>query len=132
MTQNSATEQQVLDLGRRWAEAELAADVATLGTLMDDAFVGVGPLGFVLDKPQWLGPRRSGDLKVTAFDWLDPSVRVFGDTAVVIGTQVQQATFQGQDASGQFRVTQVVTRTGDGWTLAGMHLSPIAQPPPRP
>jgi ketosteroid isomerase-like protein len=130
---NALQQQQILDLGRRWAEAELAADVATLDTLLDDDFVAVGPLGFVLDKRQWLGPRQAGDLKTTSFQWLDPAVRFFGDTAVVIGTQVQQATYQGQDASGRFRVTQIAAHTGGHgrWVLVGMHLSPIAQPPTR-
>lgn len=118
----------IIDLGQRWAAAELAADVAALDELLDDSFVAVGPLGFVLDKAQWLGPRRAGDLEHTAFDWAEPSVRVFGDTAVVVGTQVQEATYQGTDASGRFRVTQVAARTPAGWRLVGMHLSPSRQP----
>lgn len=120
--------QDIIDLGQRWAAAELAADVATLDDLLDDSFVAVGPLGFVLDKAQWLGPRRAGDLQLSAFDWAEPSVRVFGDTAVVVGTQVQEATYQGNDASGRFRVTQVAARTPAGWRIVGMHLSPIGQP----
>ncbi|HEY2957114.1 MAG TPA: nuclear transport factor 2 family protein [Actinomycetota bacterium] len=122
---------QVLELGRRWAEAERRGDADALDALLHEDFVGVGPLGFVLDKRQWLEPRRNGDLKNSTFEWQDPSVRVFGDAAVVIGTQVQESTYQGRDASGRFRVTQVAARSGDRWSLAGMHLSPIAQAPPR-
>jgi hypothetical protein len=48
---------------------------------------------------------------------------------VAIGVQTQRTTFQGRDASGQFRVTQVAIRRGDHWILAGLHYSPIAQPP---
>jgi ketosteroid isomerase-like protein len=85
----------------------------------------------VLDKQQWIQPRRLGHLKHTAFEWRDPSVRILGDTALVIGTQIQETTYQGRDASGQFRVTQVGVRDGaDGpWRIVGMHLSPIAAPP---
>ena len=36
----------ILDLHKRFSEAELAGDVAALGMLLDDDFVGVGPLGF--------------------------------------------------------------------------------------
>jgi ketosteroid isomerase-like protein len=132
MQHDDLATEQILELGRRWAEAERNGDVAALDTLLYEDFVGVGPLGFVLDKQQWLGPRRSGDLKNSSFEWQDPSVRVFGDTAVVIGTQVQESTYQGRDASGRFRVTQVALRTGgDRWVLAGMHYSPIAEAPPR-
>jgi ketosteroid isomerase-like protein len=92
---DSATQQQVLELGRHWAEAE-----------------------------------RRGALRNSSFDWQDPTVRVFGDTAVVVGIQVQESAYQGRDASGRFRVTQIAVRTAGGrWMLAGMHLSPIAEPP---
>jgi ketosteroid isomerase-like protein len=133
MNQQSAdTRQQLLDLGQRWAEAERYGDVAALDALIRDDFVAVGPLGFVLDKQQWLGARRSGALKSTSFEWEASNVRVFGDTAVVVGIQTQESTYEGRDASGRFRVTQIAVRSDtDGrWTLAGMHLSPIAQPPP--
>lgn len=135
MSEHDLATQQALDLGRRWAEAERHGDAAALDPLLHEDFVGVGPLGFVLDKQQWLGPRRSGALKNSSFEWRDPSVRVFGDTAVVVGSQIQESSYQGHDASGQFRVTQILVRTGSGgderWVLAGMHLSPIAEAPPR-
>jgi ketosteroid isomerase-like protein len=131
MTQNDTGTQQVLELGERWAEAELRADVATLDAVLHDQFIGVGPVGFVLDKRQWIGPRQAGDLRISSFEWQEPNVRMLGDTALVVGVQVQQATYQDQDADGRFRVTQIVVRDGDRWRIAGMHLSPIMAPPGR-
>jgi len=46
-----------------------------------------------------------------------------------VGSQTQRSTYQGHDASGRFRVTQVAFRQGDRWTIVGLHYSPIAQPP---
>jgi hypothetical protein len=43
--------------------AERSGDADELGRLLADDFILVGPLGFVLDRPQYLGSRRSGDLK---------------------------------------------------------------------
>jgi ketosteroid isomerase-like protein len=123
------SQDQILDLGRRWAAAELHGDAQALEALLDADFVCVGPLGFVLDKQQYLAGRRSGDLKQTEFAWQDVRVRVYGDAAVAVGSQVQQTTLQGNDASGQFRATQVLVRKGDGWVMASLHLSPIARPP---
>ena len=40
-------------------------------------------------------------------------------------------TFQGNDASGQFRVTQIALRMGDDWCFVGMHLCRVAPPPSR-
>ena len=64
--------------------------------------------------------------------WDEVDVREYGDTAVAIGRQTQQAAYRGQPSNGQFRVTHVAVRESAGWRLAGMHLSPIAAPPGRP
>jgi ketosteroid isomerase-like protein len=118
----------VTDLGRSWAEAESRGDAEALGALLADDFVLVGPLGFVLDKQQYLGSRRSGDLKHESFVWDEVRVRLYGDTAVSVGSQTQRSTYQDRDASGRFRVTQIAARLEGGWKLVGLHLSPIAQP----
>jgi ketosteroid isomerase-like protein len=123
-------EESVIEFGETWAAAELRGDAGALGLLLADDFVCVGPLGFVLDKAQYLQARRSGDLKHEAFAWEDLRVRAYGDVAVAVGTQTQRSAYQGRDASGRFRVTQVLVRQAGRWQIASLHLSPIAQPPP--
>jgi ketosteroid isomerase-like protein len=117
------------ELGRRWAAAEIAGDVAALDQLAADEFVLVGPLGFVLDKAQWLDRYRNADLVTSALAWRDSRVRIFGGCAVVVGVDEQEATYRGQPNNGRFRVTHVAVRDGEEWQLAGMHFSPIAAPP---
>lgn len=123
------TQQQILDLAHRWAETERRGDVAALDALLAEDFVAVGPRGFVLDKQQWLERYRTGALKNASFELEDPSVRAYGDAAVVVGAQTQHATYQGHDATGRFRVTQIVVRADDRWVIVGLHLSPVAEPP---
>lgn len=115
--------EQVLDLGRRWADAELHADVATLDALLADDFVGIGPFGFVLTRQQWLDRYRSGDLRNDAFAWQDVSVRDYGDTAVAVGVQAQRAYHRGNEIAGRFRATQIAVRREGRWQLAGVQLS---------
>jgi ketosteroid isomerase-like protein len=52
-------------------------------------------------------------------------IPVDGDTAVSIGLQRQEAAFQGSPSNGTFRITHVWVRTGDRWSIAAMHLSPV-------
>jgi ketosteroid isomerase-like protein len=118
------------ELERTWSQAEMRADPGTLEAISTSDFTLVGPLGFVLDKQQWLERYRSGDL-VT--DWLsleDLATRVHGDAAVTIARHIQQASHKGQPADGEFRTTHVAVRVDGGWLLAGIHLSPIGGPPP--
>jgi ketosteroid isomerase-like protein len=119
---------QVLELGQHWADAERAGDTHALEQLLADDFLLVGPLGFTLDKTQYLGSRRSGDVKHESLTWDDVHVRGYGGAAVAVGSLTQRSTYQGHDASGRFRVTQVAVRYGDRWTIVGLHYSPIAQP----
>jgi hypothetical protein len=109
---------EVRDLGARWA-AELAGDTDALGSLVTDDFVGVGPLGYRLTKRQWLGRYTSGDL---------------ANPAIAVGIQRQQAAYQRRPANGRFWVTQLLIQGDNGWRIAGLHLSPLADqpPPPRP
>jgi ketosteroid isomerase-like protein len=125
----AAVTDQILELGRHWANAERAGDADALEPLLADDFLLVGPLGFMLDKTQYLGSRRSGDLTHESLAWDDVRVRAYGDAAVAVGAQTQRTTYQGRDASGRFRVTQLAIRRGDRWILVGLHYSPIAQPP---
>ena len=48
-----------------------------------------------------------------------------------MGIQAQQATYKGHDASGRFRGTLVAVRKDGRWLIAGLHLSPMAEPPGR-
>lgn len=118
-------------IGRRWTEAEIAGDTNTLDDLAIDDFLLVGPLGFVLDKRQWLDRYRDGDLVTSSLRWTDTRTRVLGDTAIVIGVHDQEAAYRGHPNNGRFRATQVLVRDG-GWRYASMHLSPITAPPGAP
>jgi ketosteroid isomerase-like protein len=126
----TTTTGQIHALGRRWAEAELHGDVDTLEALRTDDFTLVGPLGFVLDRRQWLDRYREGQFVTHALDWDDVQVRDYGDAAVAIGRHVQRAAYQGNPADGQFRATHLAVLSDGEWRLAGMHLSPIGGPPP--
>jgi ketosteroid isomerase-like protein len=119
----------ILATGQKWAEAEARADTATLDALTVEDFTLVGPVGFVLTKQQWLG-RYQGGFAPEEMSWDDVAVRDYGSAAVTVGTVTQKASFGGQRADGQFRVTHVFVRQRDRWLLAGEHLSPIGGPPP--
>ena len=130
--QTANSKDEVLDLQQRLAAAELHGDTAAFDALLDAEFMAVGPLGFVLTREQWLERTRTGDLKYEAFSWGETSVRLYGDTAILIGEQSQKATYQGNPVPlERLRATLIAVRKGGRWLLAGLHLSPIQQPPGR-
>jgi ketosteroid isomerase-like protein len=128
----TADADRILDLGDRWATAERDADVTTLAAIVTDDFHLVGPFGFVLDKAQWLDRYATGDLSTTALSWHDVDVRVYGDAAITIGTQTQEAAYRGTPANGDFRVSHVFVRRDRDWAMANIQLSLTTPPGPPP
>lgn len=111
----------VLGLLDDWAAAEQENDADRLDGLLTDDFAGVGPLGFVLGRRQWLERYRKG-LENRAFAVEQPEVRVYDGTAVVVGTLAQETSLKGEDKSDRFRVSLVTVRETDRWRLAHLHI----------
>jgi ketosteroid isomerase-like protein len=118
----------ILDLVHRWAAAEEQNDPQRLDGLLADGFVGVGPLGFVLTRQQWL-ERFGGGLENRAFKVEDPQIHDHGSAAVVVGVDAQETSFRGGDNSGRFRLTLVAVRPEDRWLVAGVHIGPLQGAP---
>jgi ketosteroid isomerase-like protein len=121
-------DEQVRDLGRRWVEAEQRGDLATLDAITAPDFTLVGPLGFVLNKQQWLDRYRTGALVTRSLIWDEIEVRDYGEAAVAVGRHTQKASYLGHPVDGRFRATHIAVRDGgDRWLLAGLHLSPLGE-----
>ncbi|MCZ9883285.1 nuclear transport factor 2 family protein [Arthrobacter sp. B2a2-09] len=118
------------ELSFLWARAERNADAAALDKLLAEDFTAVGPRGFLLARAQWLQRYQEAALVNEQFEWSINTVRTYGDSAVLIGIQNQRASYLGHPSNGQFRVTQIMIRKDERWQLAGLHLSPMAQPEP--
>ncbi|QYN19614.1 nuclear transport factor 2 family protein [Amycolatopsis sp. DSM 110486] len=123
------TTEEITDLGKRWVAAETAGDTTTLAGMTTGDFTLVGPLGFVLNRDQWLQRYEGGGLVTRRLDWREVEVREHGDSAIAVGVHEQEATHRGNAVDGQFRSTHVLVREDGRWLLAGMHLSPIGAPP---
>lgn len=116
----------------RWTTAEREADTATLDTLLTDDFLGVGPLGFTLPKPAWLGRHRSGDLTYESFALDELQTRLHGDTVLVTARHTARGAFRGQPTPEAARATLALVKELGRWQLAGIHLSFIAGTPGAP
>jgi ketosteroid isomerase-like protein len=121
-TSNSASpkaEDQVVQLERDWLAADAKGDVAGLRRIIADDFIGNSPDGHVLSKsdivPQGGGPGGFAGATPGA-----TSVRVFGDTAVLMGSIKTAAAPQSKD----MRVTLVCQKRPQGWQMIAAHLAP--------
>ncbi len=123
------SEHEVLDVVQRWADVELRGDADGYGDLLAPDFVGIGPVGFVLNGDQW-ADRHRGDLKNEEFKVQDAHVRIYGgDTAIVEAIQKQRTSVMGRDTSGSFRLVVVAVKQEGRWVLANIQLSGPLVPP---
>jgi ketosteroid isomerase-like protein len=123
---NSEQEASVKKFVDEWATAERQNDATALAGILENGYLGVGPRGFVLTKEDWLQRYKSGDLHNDAFNFDEAKIRLYGDTAVVIGRQIQKTKYQGQEVpGGEFRTTLVLVKQQGRWQLASLQLSPI-------
>ena len=122
-------EQEVVRLADAWAKAELRGDVAFLERTLADDYIGIGPLGFMLTKQEWLARHQSGDLQYEAITLDEVKVRVYHEAAVLTGRQAQQGAYRGNSIKAQLRTTLVFVQQQEQWRLASLHLSTIGQAP---
>ncbi len=115
----------VLEVAESFASAELHGDRAVLDRELAPDFVGIGPLGFTMDKQQWLDRHSNGELKYRDFRLEDLELRDHGNFAIVIGRELMRGTYQGQDIKGLFRSLLLFIKENGRWLLAAHQLSPI-------
>jgi len=115
-----------------WTTAELNGDTAALDRCLADDFTGVGPLGFVLTKQEWLARHAAGDLRYRTFELDDVRARVYGDAAVVVAHQSGQGSYRGNEVPGHLRSTLLLVQQSAAWRLAAIHMSFMAGTPGAP
>ena len=96
-----------------------------VGPFVGDQYIRVGPDGSTLNKEQALAALRSGDLKYASVVSDERTWRTFGPTAIVTSRAMLKASYKGQDVSGTYRATTVLSRMGDRWAIVSTHLSPL-------
>jgi ketosteroid isomerase-like protein len=127
------TQDEIMELGNRWATAEQNGDPNALAGIAHEDFRLVGPFGFVLDKQQWVDRYdANGALHLRSVVWDEVSVKTYGNAAISIGRHTQQGRYGELNVDGQFRITHVWVRDEDRWLLAGIHMSQAAPPEPPP
>jgi ketosteroid isomerase-like protein len=123
------TEHEIAQLADAWSAAERQADIPFLEKTLTADFVGIGPLGFLLTKREWLARHQTGELKYSAHTLDDTNARVYDGAAIVIGRLAQEATYQGNPVNAQLRTTLIFVHQDGQWCLAGLQFSTIGQPP---
>jgi len=131
----AAIEAEVKKLVTDYAASVAKNDVAAFEKTTTDNFMFVSNDGSVQTKAERVASMKSGETKYESLTYDDLNVRVNpeGNGAVVIGKAVVKGINMGKPVDGANRVTQVWSKTKDGWKMATLQATPItasAEKPP--
>jgi len=122
----ASVEQALMQMERDWTEAGLKKDVATLDKILADDWVGEGFTG-ATTKAQALADLKSGDSKQDSVTLGEMKVRVFGNTAVVTGTDDEKSSYKGKDTSGHWIWTDVFVKRQGRWQAVASQSTQMAK-----
>jgi uncharacterized protein (TIGR02246 family) len=117
-------EQQVLRVDREWVDAEVRGDAAALRRILDDDFIAVYGSGKVVDKETFIANViGDGTDRIESQEYGDYTVRVAGDTAVVVETGTVRGTSGGKPYVSKLRLTVTYVRRDGRWVALAVHFA---------
>lgn len=109
----------LLKLEQQWLDAAAAPDLPALRKLISDEFMGTAFGPNILSKTDIVPADGSTANHMPKCSLVNPTVKVFGDTAVLMGNLKPE----GASEYG-FRVTTVFQKQEQGWRIIAIHMSP--------
>ena len=120
---SSHVEEELLKLENEFAEAIVRNDLEGIGRLVADDWIIIEPDGGIVDRARFFEVIKSGALTHEMMESEDLRVRVYGDSAVVIGVTRTKGKFMGQEFSTQERATDVFVKRDGRWQCVLTHLT---------
>ncbi len=98
-----------------WTDAVKARNADKLGEILADGWAGLGWDGKRTDKAKALADLKSPANSLDTIEMGPMTVRVFGNTAVVTGSDTEKSTENGKDTSGKYVWTDVFVKQNAKW-----------------
>jgi ketosteroid isomerase-like protein len=118
-TAASMTEDDFRKLEQNWLDAASVPDLPALRKMFSDDFMGTSFGGGVLSKSDVVPADGVSATHLPKCVLKDSTVRIFGDTAVLMGNVEMQVPQKAED----IRMTTVFQKHPDGWQIIAVHMS---------
>jgi len=112
---NSSVEQSLTQLERDWNQATLTKDYKALNRIIADEWTGIDYQGVTVTKAESIAELKSGESSNTSVELGEMKVKVYGNTAVVVGSDMEKSTYHGKDSSGRYAWMDVFVKRGGRW-----------------
>lgn len=119
VSSTNMTEEEFRKLEQQWLDAAAVPDLPALRKMLADDFMGTSFGGDVLSKTDVVPPDGTTAPHMPKSTLHDSTVRIFGDTAVLMGSVELQV----PQKSESIRMTTVFQKQADSWQVIAIHMS---------
>lgn len=101
----------------QWVAAIKSKDRAAMETILSKDLVYTHSTGLVEDKSQYIAAVTSGNQKYDGVSYEEPSIHVYGSTAVVASKVTMTGSTKGTPFNNKLRLLHVWVKQGGKWVL---------------
>ena len=120
-----AVEDGLIAFEKQWAAAYVKKDIATIGAVLGDDWIGQSDAPKPSTKAELVGAVKSGKLTFTSLALRDIKVRVFGTVAVVQGYDDETSHYGKEDTSGSYAWIDVLEKRGGKWVAVASQVTKV-------
>jgi ketosteroid isomerase-like protein len=113
--ERSAEMDELKQLEKDWTDAQKAKDSDKLADILDDRWMGIGTDGKATTKAEAVSHMKMPGYTMDSIDLGPMKVRIFGNMAVVTGTDTEKSSEAGKDTSGKYVWTDVFVKRDGKW-----------------
>jgi hypothetical protein len=117
--------QQIKQMEQQLRSEVVKGNTASMGRFEADNYVSVVGSGLMMDKNQSIKAIEDGSVKYSAIDVKEEMVRTYGNTAIYNGLASTKLTVNGDDKSGDYRVTIVWAKLNGEWKRVSFQATPV-------
>ena len=118
-------EREIHSLFERGDRALMTADLATLQQIFADDYVQYDPSGKASSRQEVIDALRSGSVRYPAIVSTARRIRLFGDMAIVHGSESDEMETAGAHFSVRYLYMDVVLKRGGRWQIVGSQLAKL-------
>ena len=125
--ETAPVEQTLLQMERDWNQATLTKDSKTLNRIIAEDWTGIDFKGVTTTKSESIAELKAGESKNQSVELGDMTVRVYGNSAVVVGSDTEKSRYQGKDSSGKYAWMDVFVKRNGRWQAVASESTKIAK-----
>ena len=117
----TATATEILNLSQEKFRWKTERKIDAIEDLFDDELVFIHLNGHFSSKKEWIQELRTKRFVYNAINLKEASVKVYGNTAVLVGKARFSVTMNGSKGAWTLVYTEVYTKKNNRWKLVNLH-----------